>query len=124
MSGQNQVVVLKLYDDFKGALESEGDAMALDPRLLRRDDLEELGQEFLLAEKQQEVKVEAEYTDETSTTLLKCITPEMEEAPPKVKNTGGDSPEEVAYEKYMHILLFNVYENPKGQSLHSLCKEV
>ncbi len=117
-------MTLKFYDDFKEALESEGDASATDPRLLRRDDLADLGQTFLLAEKLQETKVEPEYTDETTTTLVKCVTPELPAAPEKPKNTGGDSPEEIAYDKYMHILLYNAFESPTGQSLHSACKEI
>lgn len=124
ISGQNQVVTLKFYDDFKEALEAEGDAMATDSRLLRRSDIPDLGKHFLVAEKTQETRIEPDYTDETTTTLVKCVTPEIPEAPVKPKNTGGDSPEEVAYDKYMHILLYNAFENPKGQSIHNSCKEV
>lgn len=106
---------MKLYSDFKEAGEAEDDAMMVEPRLLRRSDIPQFGDKFLKAEKEQEQKIEADYTDETTTTLLKCITPDLPPAPSKPKPSADDeTDEERVYNHYMQVVLYNTFENPKG----------
>jgi len=99
----------------------------MEGKILRRQDLDEIEnlKDVIQFEKEVSEKIEAEYTDETTTTYNKCLTEEIAKAPEKPKPSDGEkTKEEILYEKYMEIPLYNIYEFPKGQSIYHLCKEM